>query len=123
MKLLMSSYGERALILVPIDELDAVRSHNPFVGEVLKIDLGFDGFFALATPKTPSRLGRYRVFILLRRQIPQNKRFLPHFPGQVRQVDGRHRSSNGSTALPLHESFRLGCLCRRELFKKTNNRA
>ena len=31
MKFLMSSYGERAFILVTIAELDAVLPHSPFV--------------------------------------------------------------------------------------------
>lgn len=66
-KLLMSPYRERPFILVPIAELNAVRSHSSFAGQVSKIDLGFDRFFALAGPETTGGFGRRRVFVLWRR--------------------------------------------------------
>jgi len=72
MKFLMSLYGERSFVLMSIAELDAVGSHSPFVGEVLKIDFGFDRFFAPATPETPGRLGGDGMPRFLRGKIPQN---------------------------------------------------
>jgi hypothetical protein len=45
-KFLMSLYVERSSL-----NWNGVGSRSPFVGEVLKIDFGFDRFFAPARPK------------------------------------------------------------------------
>jgi hypothetical protein len=38
---LLRFYGERSFFLSAIAELNAVGSHSPFAGEVLKIDFSF----------------------------------------------------------------------------------
>ena len=84
MKFLMSSYGERSFVLASIVELNVVHSDSLFLGKGLKIDLGLYRFFALFGSETPVRLRGYRVFVLLRGEIAQNKRLVPRFSGQAR---------------------------------------